>query len=75
MSAESPAPPHRTDAALSREEIEAILAAEGAAPPEAGHPAPELQVVRREPGQGHLGKWVAWLLIFFIAAGAIKAYL
>ena len=58
---------------LTDEEIEAILAAEGASPPAAGQPAPRLDVVRREPGQGHFGKWVAWLLIFFMVAGAIKA--
>jgi hypothetical protein len=60
---------------LTDEEIEAILAAEGASPPEAGHPAPRLDVVRREPGQGRFGKWIAWLLVLFMIAGAIKAYL
>jgi hypothetical protein len=60
--------------ALTDEEIEAILAAEGASPPAADQPAPRLDVVRREPGQGHFGKWIAWLLVFFMVAGAIKSY-
>jgi hypothetical protein len=62
------------EGALSDEEIEAILALEGASPPDADQPAPQLAVVRREPGQGSFGKWVAWLLIAFIILGAINAY-
>jgi hypothetical protein len=59
---------------LTNAEIEAILAAEGSSPPEADQPAPRLDVVKREPGQGTFGRWVAWLLIAFIVIGAIKAY-
>lgn len=66
--------PKRQDGALTDAEIEAILAAEGASPPEADQPAPQLQMVQREPGQGHYGKWIAWLLVLFMIAGAIKAY-
>lgn len=68
------AEPKREDGVLTDAEIEAILAAEGASPPEADQPAPQLQVVRREPGQGQYGKWIAWLLVFFMVAGAIKAF-
>ncbi|HTH80939.1 MAG TPA: hypothetical protein VL593_18335 [Ramlibacter sp.] len=64
----------REDGALTDAEIEAILAAEGASPPEADQPAPQLQVIRREPGQGRFGAWLAWLLVLFMIAGAIKAY-
>jgi hypothetical protein len=64
----------REDGVLSDAQIEAILAAEGASLPEADQPAPQLQMVRREPGQGQFGKWVAWLLVFFMIAGAIKAF-
>jgi hypothetical protein len=69
-----PLPPPRDEGLLTDAEIEAILAAEGATPPEAGHPAPRLDVVRREPGQGQYGKWIAWLLVIFMVAGAVKAY-
>jgi hypothetical protein len=65
----------REESVLTDAEIEAILAAEGASPPEADQPAPQLSVVRREPGQGRYGRWVAWLLILFMVGGAIKAYL
>jgi hypothetical protein len=66
--------PKRDDGVLTNAEIEAILAAEGASPLEADQPAPHLQVVRREPGQGKFGKWLAWLLVLFMIAGAIKSY-
>jgi hypothetical protein len=66
--------PKHEDGVLTHAEIEAILAAEGASPPEADQPAPQLQMVQREPGQGHYGKWIAWLLVLFMIAGAIKAY-
>lgn len=62
------------DQPLSSAEIEAILAAEGSSPPEADQPAPQLAVVRREPGQGTYGRWIAWLLIAFMILGAINAY-
>ena len=72
---EAPAlPADGEDRPLSDEEIEAILLAEGASPPAADQPAPRLDVVRREPGHGHFGKWIAWLLVFFMVAGAVKAY-
>jgi hypothetical protein len=57
---------------LTTAEIEAILAAEGANPPEADQPAPQLSVVQRQPGQGPMGKWVAWLLITFMLLGGLK---
>ncbi|GAB2606671.1 hypothetical protein GCM10027034_44990 [Ramlibacter solisilvae] len=59
---------------LTHAEIEAILAAEGSTPPEADQPAPQLAVVRREPGQGAYGRWIAWLLVAFLVLGAINAY-
>jgi hypothetical protein len=68
-------PPPAEAGTLTDAEIEAVLAAEGANPPEADQPAPQLSMVQREPGQGHFGKWMAWLLIVFMIGGAIKAYL
>ncbi|HEY8047921.1 MAG TPA: hypothetical protein VIE63_02025, partial [Ramlibacter sp.] len=67
---EEPEPP--VDGVLTDAEIEAILAAEGANLPEAGQPAPKLQVVQRQPGQGPLGRWIAWLLIAFMLLGGLK---
>jgi hypothetical protein len=63
----SPGEPELTD-----EEIEAILANEGAQPPHADDPAPKLSVVQRQPGQGPLGKWIAWLLISFMLLGGLR---
>jgi hypothetical protein len=62
----------RAEGPLTDAEIEAILAAEGASPPEVDQPAPQLSVVQRQPGQGPLGKWVAWLLIAFMLLGGLK---
>lgn len=64
----APAPPladEDPDRPLSDEEIEAILAREASELPEAGIPVPEVPVVKREPGQGRYGRWVAWALIVF----------
>lgn len=69
-----PAKDQDGDALLTDAEIEAILAAEGTSLPDADQPAPQLSVVKREPGQGFYGKWAAWLLIAFILLGAINAY-
>lgn len=64
--------PAREPGLLTDAEIEAILAAEGASPPEADQPAPQLAVVQRQPGQGLLGRWLAWLLIAFMLLGGLK---
>jgi hypothetical protein len=58
-------PPEEEDRLLTNSEIEAILAQEAAELPEAHLPAPEPGIVKREPGQGRFGRWVAWLLILF----------
>lgn len=34
-----------------------------------------IPIVRHEPGQGPLGRWMAWLLIAFILAGSLKYWL
>lgn len=69
---ESLSTPKPAEGTLSDEEIEAILAAEGAEPPEEGQAAPQLRVVQREPGQGRLGKWIAWVLIGFMLLGGLR---
>ena len=66
-----PRQPQPEDEQLSTEEIEAILERENAAVPE--QPAPEHQLVRREPGEGRFGKWAVWLLIAFVALGVLNA--
>jgi len=42
---------------------------------EAGLPKDLIPIVRREPGQGPLGRWMAWLLVAFILAGSLKYWL
>lgn len=59
---------------LTNAEIEAILAQEAADLPEAHLDTPALAVVKREPGQGRFGSWVAWLLIAFILMSALQAF-
>ncbi|MBI5279883.1 MAG: hypothetical protein HY854_25865 [Burkholderiales bacterium] len=58
-----------SDEPLSDSEIEAILAEEGAQPPEAGTAAPQPSVHQSE----RLGKWLAWLLAFFVILGLVQA--
>jgi hypothetical protein len=60
---------------LTNEEIEAILAAEQAMPPPEDQAAAPPRLVEREPGEGHFGKWIVWLIAAFILAGAITPYL
>lgn len=70
MSTRRPEPPD--EAPLSNEEIEAILAAEEVMPPDADQAAPQLDIVKREPGSR---AWVAWLLIAFMLLGALRYWL
>lgn len=58
--------------ALTDEEIEAILAQEAEHPPEPDQPAPQFTLVQRQPGQGPIGRWVAWLLVAFMLLGSIN---
>jgi hypothetical protein len=64
--------PSREEGTLTDAEIEALLAAEGASPPGADQPAPQLAIVQRQPGQGPLGRWIAWLLIAFMLLGGLR---
>ena len=64
--------PRDEETTLSDEEIEAILASEGASPPEADQPAPQLDIVKREPGSR---AWIAWLLVAFMLLGALRYWL
>jgi hypothetical protein len=57
---------------LSDSQIEAILAEEGAQPPEAGAPAPEHRLHQNEPGTGRFGGWMVWALIAFVAMGVVQ---
>ena len=66
------AAPPGGEEALSVEEIEAILEAEGASPPESDQAPPKLDVVQREPGNR---AWVAWLLIAFMLLGGLRYWL
>jgi hypothetical protein len=65
-------PSTHEERALSDAEIEAILAAEGASPPMEDQAATPLSIVQRQPGQGPLGKWVAWAVVTFILLGGLK---
>jgi hypothetical protein len=65
----------KDDERLTTEEIEAILAAEDAMPPDADHAAAPHVLVQREPGHGQFGKWLVWLVVGFILVGAISPYL
>lgn len=73
-SREGGAPPRQADTerALTNEEIEALLAEEAAHPPEAGQAVPQVDIVQRQPGQGPIGRWVAWLLVAFMLLGSIN---
>jgi hypothetical protein len=66
-------PPEAEDRLLTNSEIEAILAQEAAELPEAHLPAPEAAIVKREPGQGRFGRWVAWALILFSLLTILQA--
>jgi hypothetical protein len=66
------APRAQEEPALTDAEIEAILAAEGANPPMEDHAAAPISMVQRQPGQGPLGKWVAWVVVTFILLGGLK---
>jgi hypothetical protein len=54
-------------------EIEEILAREAEDIPEAHLEPPEPAIVKREPGQGRLGRWVAWLLVAFSLLTILQA--
>lgn len=50
---------------LTNREIEEILAREAEDIPEAHVQPAEPAIVKREPGQGKYGRWIAWLLVVF----------
>lgn len=68
---------HAGDAlpSLSDRQIEELLLLEGAQLPPADDAGPPLALVQREPGQGLLGKWIAWLLVAFMLLGSLKYWL
>jgi hypothetical protein len=68
---------HAGDASpsLTDRQIEELLLLEGAQLPPADEARPALALVQREPGQGPLGKWIAWLLVAFMLLGSLKYWL
>jgi hypothetical protein len=58
---------------LTNREIEEILAREAEDIPEAHLQPDEPAIVKREPGQGKFGRWIAWLLVAFSLLTILQA--
>lgn len=56
-------------------QIEQLLISEGAQPPEAHTTPPSLSVIKREPGQGRMGKWIGWLLVAMMLLGTFRYWM
>jgi hypothetical protein len=63
------------DGPLSDADIEALLVREGAMPPEAGQPLPEIDLVQRAPEQSRYGRWIVLLLTASVVLGAVNLVL